>query len=164
MNSQILAVLITIAGSVNFERQDRTAVYALTVLTFINLFNYVDRWVVAALLESLRRSELHLTDIQLGLLPFGFLFVYTLMSPVFGTLGDRLKRPPLIAIGVALWSIATALAGFAHGLASARPRTERSLPPSWRTRFLSTVADGCYPYSSAPYRWDRRPAMCWEGS
>ncbi len=100
------------------ERQDRTAVYALTVLTFINLFNYVDRWVVAALLESLRRSELHLTDIQLGLLPFGFLFVYTLMSPVFGTLGDRLKRPPLIAIGVALWSIATALAGFAHGFMS----------------------------------------------
>jgi MFS family permease len=103
---------------VSDERQDRTAVYALTILTFINLFNYVDRWVVAALLESLRRSELHLTDIQLGLLPFGFLFVYTLMSPVFGTLGDRLKRPPLIAIGVALWSIATALAGFAHGFMS----------------------------------------------
>ena len=103
------------AGSVSFQKQDRTAVYALAVLTFINLFNYVDRWVVSAVLESLRKSELHLTDTQLGLLPTGFLIVYTLTSPIFGTLGDRKSRPPLIAIGVALWSIATSLGGFARG-------------------------------------------------
>ncbi|MDQ6801756.1 MAG: MFS transporter [Acidobacteriota bacterium] len=102
----------------SFERQDRTAVYALTVLTFINLFNYVDRWVVAAVVESIKRSELHLTDTQLGLVGTGFIFVYTLTSPFFGTLGDRKRRPPLIAIGVALWSIATALAGFARGFMS----------------------------------------------
>ena len=102
----------------SFERQDRAAIYALTVLTFINLFNYVDRWVVAAVVESLKRSELHLTDTELGLVGTGFIFVYTLTSPLFGTLGDRRSRPPLIAIGVALWSIATALAGFARGFAS----------------------------------------------
>jgi MFS family permease len=104
--------------SVSFEKPDRSAVYALTILTFINLFNYVDRWVVSAVLESLRRSELHLTDTQLGFLPTGFLIVYTLTSPIFGTLGDRKKRPPLIAIGVALWSIATSLGGFARGFVS----------------------------------------------
>ena len=102
----------------SFERQDRTAVYALSVLTFINLFNYVDRWVVAAVVESIKHSELHLTDTQLGLVGTGFIIVYTLTSPFFGTLGDRKKRPPLIALGVAIWSIATALAGFARGFIS----------------------------------------------
>jgi len=103
---------------VSFEREDRAAVYALTVLTFINLFNYVDRWIVSAVLESLKRSELHLTDTQLGFLPTGFLIIYTLTSPIFGILGDRKSRPPLIAIGVALWSIATSLGGFARGFIS----------------------------------------------
>jgi len=97
--------------------QDRRAKYALAVLTFINLFNYVDRWVLAAVLEPVKH-ELHLSDTQLGFLNLGFLLVYTAVSPVFGTLGDKRKRPPLIAIGVAIWSVATALAGFARGFAS----------------------------------------------
>jgi MFS family permease len=96
-------------------RARRTAGYALAVLTFINLFNYLDRWVVAAVVESIKRSELALTDTQLGLVGTGFIFVYTLTSPIFGSLGDRRSRPPLIALGVALWSVATALAGFARG-------------------------------------------------
>jgi MFS family permease len=96
----------------------RAARYALGVLTFINLFNYVDRWVLAAVVESLKKSELHLTDTQLGLIPTGFIIVYMLTSPVFGTFGDRARRPPLIALGVALWSLATALGGFARGFAS----------------------------------------------
>ena len=97
--------------------QDRRATYALAVLTFINLFNYVDRWVLAAVVEPIKH-ELKLSDTQLGLLSLGFLIVYTAASPIFGTLGDKRKRPPLIAIGVAIWSIATALAGFARGFAS----------------------------------------------
>jgi MFS family permease len=93
----------------------RAARYALGVLTFINLLNYLDRWVVAAVAEPIKRSELHLSDTQLGFVASGFIIVYTLTSPFFGTLGDRQARPPLIAIGVALWSVATALAGFARG-------------------------------------------------
>ena len=93
----------------------RTATYALAVLTFINLFNYVDRWVVAAVVESIKRSELALSDFQLGFIGTGFIVVYTATSPWFGRLGDRRARPPLIAVGVFLWSLATALAGFARG-------------------------------------------------
>lgn len=93
----------------------RSAHYALAVLTFINLFNYLDRWVVAALVESIKRSELALTDTQLGFIGSGFIIIYTVTSPLFGILGDRRARPPLIAIGVAVWSAATALAGFARG-------------------------------------------------
>ncbi|HEX8172540.1 MAG TPA: MFS transporter [Thermoanaerobaculia bacterium] len=93
---------------------DRRAAYALGVLTFINLFNYVDRWVVAAVAEPIKRS-LGLSDTQLGLMASGFIVVYAFTSPLFGSLGDKRKRPPLIAIGVAIWSLATALAGFARG-------------------------------------------------
>jgi MFS family permease len=96
----------------------RAARYALAVLTFINLFNYLDRWVVAAVVESIKKSELHLSDTQLGFIATGFIIVYTLTSPLFGTFGDRTRRPPLIAIGVAVWSVATSLAGFARGFVS----------------------------------------------
>src|SRR5438045_1842641 len=67
---------------------------------------------------ALRKSELHLNDTQLGLIASGFIVIYTIMSPVFGTLGDRRARPPLIALGVIVWSIATTLAGFARGFGS----------------------------------------------
>src|SRR5690348_17712600 len=92
----------------------RTARTGLLVLTLINLFNYLDRWIVAALAESMKHSELHLSDTQLGSLMTGFLIVYLLAAPLFGTLGDTRARNRLLAVGVALWSIATALAGLAR--------------------------------------------------
>ena len=88
---------------------------ALVVLALINLLNYLDRFVVSALVESLKRSELALSDTQAGLLMTGFVVVYMLSSPVFGVLGDRGSRPRLVAMGVLVWSLATALAGFAGG-------------------------------------------------
>src|SRR5258706_3045314 len=96
----------------------RAARYALTILTLINLFNYLDRWVVAAVVESIKKSELRLSDTELGLIGTGFIVVYTLTSPLFGALGDRKKRPPLIALGVAVSTLATSLSGFARGFAS----------------------------------------------
>ena len=92
---------------------------ALVVLTLLNLFNYLDRFVLSSLVESLKASELHLTDTQLGALATGFILVYMLTSPIFGTLGDRKSRPTLLAAGVAIWSLATALGGFARELRGA---------------------------------------------
>jgi MFS transporter, Spinster family, sphingosine-1-phosphate transporter len=91
----------------------RSASFGLAILSFINLFSYLDRYVVSALVESLKHSELGLSDANLGSLMSGFLVVYTLTAPVFGALGDRRSRPRLIALGVACWSFATALSGFA---------------------------------------------------
>src|SRR3989475_10373597 len=96
----------------------RTARAGLAVLTLINLFNYLDRWIVAALAESMKHSELQLSDTQLGWLMTGFIVVYMLAAPLFGSLGDTRSRTRLIGLGVGVWSAATALAGFARGYAS----------------------------------------------
>src|SRR3984957_3229422 len=90
-----------------------SANFGLGILAFINLFSYLDRYVVSGVLESLKHSDLGLSDTNLGSLMSGFLVVYTLLAPVFGALGDRRSRPRLIALGVACWSFATALSGFA---------------------------------------------------
>jgi MFS family permease len=95
----------------------RAAGWGLAVLTAINLFNYLDRWVVASVVESLKK-DLALDDFRIGLLATGFIVVYTLTSPLFGILGDRGSRPRLLALGVGIWSVATALAGRATGFAS----------------------------------------------
>jgi MFS family permease len=105
------------ANPVNPENAAKIARWGLFVLTLINLFNYLDRFVVAAVVESLKPA-LHLSDGQIGGLATGFILVYMLTSPIFGTLGDRGARPRLIAAGVAIWSLATALGGFARGFAS----------------------------------------------
>lgn len=96
----------------------RAARAALAILTLINLFNYLDRWIVAALAESMKHSELQLSDTQLGSLMTGFIIVYMLAAPLFGSLGDTRSRTGLLALGVGLWSIATAAAGFARGYGS----------------------------------------------
>ncbi len=90
----------------------------LIVLTLINLFNYVDRYIIAAISESLRHSSLHISDLQYGLLGSGFIIVYMATAPVFGALGDTRSRPKLIALGVTIWSVATALGGLAWNFAS----------------------------------------------
>ncbi len=109
------------------EAQNKTwlvsAGWGLAILSFINLFNYLDRYLVSALVESLKHSELRLTDAQSGSLMFGFLAVYTLAAPVVGALGDRRSRTRLIAVGGGCWSLATVLSGFAGsyaGLLTAR--------------------------------------------
>ena len=91
---------------------------ALAVLTLINLFNYLDRWIIAALVESIKHSELSLSDKQIGLLFSGFIVVYLFTAPVFGSLGDTKSRTRLLAFGVAVWSMATSLAGLARSYTS----------------------------------------------
>jgi MFS family permease len=95
-----------------------SSAWGLAVLAFINLFNYLDRYLISALIEPLKAAGFGLNDAELGSLMFAFLAVYTLASPFFGALGDRFSRPRLIAFGVACWSVATAVSGFAVGFYS----------------------------------------------
>jgi MFS transporter, Spinster family, sphingosine-1-phosphate transporter len=95
------------------QKSSSTANWALAILAVINLLSYLDRFIVAALSQSLKEAGLGLSDANLGSLMSGFLVVYTLVAPIFGSLGDRRSRPKLIALGVGIWSFATALSGFA---------------------------------------------------
>jgi MFS transporter, Spinster family, sphingosine-1-phosphate transporter len=92
----------------------RAALWTLGVFTAINLLNYLDRFIISPLLPVLKR-EMGLTDTQLGALVPAFMLVYMFAAPAFGAWGDRRSRTHAIALGVGLWSIATVLAGFAHG-------------------------------------------------
>ena len=109
----------------------RTAPNVLIILTFVNLFNYIDRFVVAGLTETLKHSELQLDDRQLGLLATAFLAVYALISPRFGTLGDTRVAPESDrASAWRLWSAspphsAASRIGFVIALPRARIRRRR---------------------------------------
>jgi MFS family permease len=92
------------------------AAYALATVTLLNFLNYIDRYILAAVLPRIK-SDLALTDFDLGLLANAFLVAYFLTSPIFGPLGDRGSRTRLMAAGVAAWSVATALAGVARSFA-----------------------------------------------
>jgi MFS family permease len=93
----------------------------LTILTGLNLLNYLDRYVVSAVLVPLQ-ADLRLSNFVAGLLPTVFLIGYFATSPVFGTWGDRAGAPGtrrmLIAAGAAIWSAATIASGLATGTPS----------------------------------------------
>ncbi len=93
--------------------------YALVVLTSMNLVNYLDRYIISALLPFIK-ADLNLTDAQLGLLHTTFTFGYLLSSPFLGFLGDRMSRKWLASISVFLWSIATAFSGMANSYQALR--------------------------------------------
>lgn len=90
----------------------------LALLTGLNLLNYMDRTVLAAVLPRIQ-SELALSDARGGWLATAFLVGYFIASPVFGWLGDRgVSRTLLLALGVVVWSGATLASGHAHGFAT----------------------------------------------
>lgn len=87
--------------------------WTLFILTGLNLFNYLDRFVLPAVLTPLR-AELKLDGDQAGTIATAFMLGYFVTSPFFGYLGDRFPRKWLIAAGILIWSAGTLLTGFAH--------------------------------------------------
>ncbi len=103
-------------------RWTSAVVVPLAALTGINLFNYMDRFVLSALYTELEKplelGGLGLDKGQEGTLYSAFIIVYALLSPLFGVLGDRWRRMWIIAGAVVLWSLATAAGGLAAGFLS----------------------------------------------
>lgn len=91
--------------------------WVLVILTGLNLFNYLDRAVLAAVLESISK-DWGLNDSQGGMLATAFMIGYFVTAPLFGYLGDRTSRKWLIALGVTIWSLGTVLSGVATGFVS----------------------------------------------
>lgn len=113
---------------------------ALTLLMFINLLNYMDRYVLAAVEPRIAKDffgdqkaaegpggEQALPDgerpapkdewveAKMGALSTAFMVSYMLFAPLFGLLADRMSRWWLIGIGVGIWSLASGGSGLATG-------------------------------------------------
>ncbi len=95
----------------------------LAFLTLLNVMNFVDRQLLASFANFIV-PELELTNTQFGLLTgFFFIVFYSVMGLFLGSLADRVNRTRLIAAGLALWSLLTAISGAARGFWSlALPR------------------------------------------
>ncbi len=93
---------------------------ALGLLLGINLFNYIDRQVLAAILDDVEGHFLpkngNWNGFLMGLLNTAFMVSYMIFAPVFGWLADRVLRWWLVGLGVGIWSLASG----ASGLSSAR--------------------------------------------
>lgn len=92
----------------------RGATFAVMVLTMMNLLNYLDRFMPSAV-KDLFKKDLNLSDEDTSWPFTAFVLVYMIASPCFGSVADKGPRKILIAIGVAVWSLATAAGGLAQG-------------------------------------------------
>jgi MFS transporter, Spinster family, sphingosine-1-phosphate transporter len=115
---------------------------ALLLLLLINLFNYIDRQILAAVIPKIKDTlfpvgaagggaagdgsslqlllgwcQTHLgftpKNALIGVLSMAFMVTYMIGAPVFGRLAERRSRWALISIGVVLWSLASGASGLA---------------------------------------------------
>jgi MFS family permease len=110
---------------------------ALALLLAINLFNYIDRQVLAAVEPSIRATFFAPNDPNAmaisGTLGSAFLITYMLSAPALGWVSDRFSRWLIIGGAVILWSIATAASGLAVSFAML-----------FATRVLVGIGEGGY--------------------
>src|SRR5215813_11293766 len=138
------------------------AYYVLGVLFVVYIFNFIDRQILAILLQPIK-EDLKISDTALGFLTgFAFAVFYTFAGLPLARLADRWVRRSLIALSLTAWSVMTAASGLARGftdLALARigvgigeaggsPPAQSLLsdyfPPEKRATALSLFACGVY--------------------
>jgi MFS family permease len=124
--------------------------------------SYVDRQILSLLVKPIK-ADLGISDTQFSLLNgLAFAVLYALLGLPLGAWADVRNRRNLIAAGVGLWSVMTALCGFARGYAmlfaarvgvgigeaalgpSAYSIIADSFPASTRSRALSVYSMGVY--------------------
>ena len=131
---------MTTGQSKNSEASHSRTRSALALLLFINLFNYIDRQVVSAVVGPVKRTffdengnliaegsdslnaAIHWFEHQigfkpedalLGLLGTAFMVIYMIGAPMFARIAERRSRWHIVAIGVILWSLASGATGLA---------------------------------------------------
>lgn len=86
----------------------------LALLTTTYFFSFMDRQILAILLEPIKK-DLQLTDTQLGLLSgLVFALFYATLGLPIARVADRTSRRNIIAGSLAIWSVMTALCGLAQ--------------------------------------------------
>jgi MFS family permease len=86
--------------------------FTLWVLLAINTMNFYDRQVPGVVAEPIRQ-ELDLSYTQLGWLTPAFILLYAVAGIPLGLWADIGRRTRILALGLAVWSLLTALSGLA---------------------------------------------------
>ena len=88
--------------------------YVLGVLVVVYILNFIDRQILSILAVDIK-ADLGLTDGDMGFLGgAAFAVFYALFGIPLGRLADNWNRKKLLSVGLALWSVMTALSGFAR--------------------------------------------------
>jgi predicted MFS family arabinose efflux permease len=136
--------------------------YVLSVLLVVYVFNFIDRQILAIVVDDIK-AELQLSDTGLGLLlGFAFVMFYTTAGLPIARWADRGSRRSIIALGLTVWSAMTAACGLAQtfwqlamarfgvgiGEAAGTPPSHSLIsdyfPPERRATALSVYAMGIY--------------------
>ena len=136
--------------------------YVLGVLLVVYVMNFVDRQVLAILLEDIKR-DLEVSDTALGLLSgLAFALFYTLAGIPIARWADQGSRRLIVSLGLVMWSGMTALSGLTQnfaqlalarvgvgvGEAAGSPPSHSLIsdyfPPERRATALSIYAMGIY--------------------
>ncbi len=98
------------------EKLDHSIGYAwfiTIVLMMCYTFSMLDREIISLLVEPIK-AAFNITDFEMGLLMGpAFSLFYTVMGIPLGWAADRYNRKNLIAAGITIWSLMTALCGLA---------------------------------------------------
>lgn len=91
--------------------------YVLGLLTLVYVVSFIDRQILAMLMEPIKH-EFGATDTEMGLLTgFAFVLFYTLAGIPIARLADRASRKYIITVSLAVWSLMTAASGLVRSFA-----------------------------------------------
>ncbi len=119
---------------------------ALMLLLAINLFNYIDRYILSSTIAGIENDLLKNTPpdsrkTYLGILATCFMASFMVFAPIFGFLSTKIKRWHLIGYGVLFWSIASGFSGLSGSIAKLNEKyLSIDLPVSALMVFLGSYA------------------------
>jgi len=78
----------------------------VALLWLVCFFNYADRQAIYSVFPLLK-TEMGLSDVQLGVVGASFMWVYAAAAPLAGIAGDRWARKTIVVGGLIFWSLIT---------------------------------------------------------
>lgn len=101
------------AASLRAQQESSYKWLIIAMLWFVCFFNYADRQAIFSVFPLLK-DQLHLSNVQLGIIGGAFTWMYALFGPFAGSLCDRFSRKSLILGALIFWSLITAATSICH--------------------------------------------------
>lgn len=106
--------MISQTGSASTGQSLLYSWYIVFLCMIAYIFSFIDRQIIALLVQPIR-ADLQISDTEFSLLQgLAFAIFYAIMGLPIARLADNKSRPLIIATGIFVWSIATAVCGTAR--------------------------------------------------